>query len=80
MPERPNRVNEIWNVREVADYLRCHQSTVYRLLYKGGLPAFKLGSDWRFTRAAIDKWVADQYRRVGTRKYQARHSQTSAQR
>jgi excisionase family DNA binding protein len=41
---------------EVADYLRVHPSTIYRLLKRKELPAFKVGSDWRFNRAAIDQW------------------------
>ena len=42
---------------EVARYLRVHQSTVYRLLKKKELPAFKVGSDWRFDVESIDDWL-----------------------
>lgn len=49
--------HEIMNVRELATYLRCHQSTIYRLLRAGKLPAFKVGSDHRFLRSEIDKWM-----------------------
>ncbi len=45
-------------LNEVATYLRCHPSTVSRLLKAGGLPAFRLGGDWRFLRSEIDKWIA----------------------
>ncbi|MGO9060946.1 MAG: helix-turn-helix domain-containing protein [Candidatus Binataceae bacterium] len=44
---------------EVAAYLKCHPSTVYRLLKVGGLPAFRLGGDWRFLLSEIDKWVTE---------------------
>jgi excisionase family DNA binding protein len=47
-------------VEELGDYLRCHRSTIYRLLKEGQLPAFKVGSDWRFERESIDKWLRDQ--------------------
>jgi excisionase family DNA binding protein len=30
--------------------------TVYRLLKKGQFHGFKIGSDWRFNREAIDTW------------------------
>src|SRR5712671_6606065 len=40
----------------VAEYLRVHPSTIYRLLRQRKLPAFKVGSDWRFSREAIDHW------------------------
>jgi excisionase family DNA binding protein len=43
-------------VKELSLYLRVHPSTVYRLLKRGELPGFKLGSDWRFSREAIDRW------------------------
>jgi excisionase family DNA binding protein len=35
-----------------------HPSTIYRMLKKNMLPAFRVGSDWRFTVEAIDKWRA----------------------
>lgn len=48
---------EVITVEEVAAYLRVHQSTIYRLLKKAGLPAFKIGADWRFYRHAVDEWA-----------------------
>jgi excisionase family DNA binding protein len=48
----------VLKLEEVASYLRVHPSTIYRLLRKRQLPAFKLGSDWRFNREAIDQWSA----------------------
>ena len=44
-------------VTSLAHYLRCHESTVYRLLKRREIPAFKLGSDWRFLKTAIEQWV-----------------------
>ena len=43
-------------VKELSNYLRVHPSTIYRLLKRGDLPALKLGSDWRFSLEAIDRW------------------------
>jgi excisionase family DNA binding protein len=48
---------EIMTVSSLAGYLRCHPSTVYRLLKERKIPAFKVGSDWRFQRAQIDQWI-----------------------
>ena len=48
----------VWTVPQLASYLQCHPSTVYRLLGRGELPAFRLGSDWRFLKSNIDRWVA----------------------
>jgi excisionase family DNA binding protein len=47
-------------IDEVADHLRISPSTIYRLLKRKALPAFRIGSDWRFDRAKIDAWVAKQ--------------------
>jgi excisionase family DNA binding protein len=49
---------EIMTMGDVADYLQCHPSTVYRLLKGGEIPGFRLGSDWRFRRSELDKWIA----------------------
>jgi len=49
----------IMTVPEGAEYLRIHQSTVYRLIRRNQLPCFKIGSDYRFDRDAIEKWVAN---------------------
>ena len=46
----------VLTVEEVARYLHVHQSTIYRLVRQKELPAFKVGSDWRFNIESIDKW------------------------
>jgi excisionase family DNA binding protein len=51
---------KVLTVGEVSDYLRVHRSTVYRLLKKGQLPGFRIGSDWRFNVEAIDQWRLQQ--------------------
>jgi excisionase family DNA binding protein len=33
-----------------------HPSTIYRLLKRKRIPAFKVGSDWRFDRGGIERW------------------------
>jgi excisionase family DNA binding protein len=47
----------VLTVEEVSQFLRIHRSTVYRLLRKRSIPAFKLGSDWRFNQESIERWV-----------------------
>jgi len=49
----------VLTLEEVASYLRVHPSTIYRLLKKKQLPAFKVGSDWRFNLESIDRWRAE---------------------
>src|SRR6516165_7539897 len=50
-------VNEVLTAGEVANYLRVSLSTIYRLLKSGDLPAFKIGSDWRFNRVHVEEWL-----------------------
>jgi len=52
--------DNILTVAEVAEYLRVHPSTIYKLLKARKIPAFKIGSDYRFNRERIDEWRAAQ--------------------
>jgi excisionase family DNA binding protein len=49
--------SRILTAKEVADYLRCHISTVYRLAKSGKLPGFRLGADWRFREDTLQNWL-----------------------
>ncbi len=51
--------SRVLTVHDVSSYLRVHPSTIYRMLKKHQLPAFRVGSDWRFTVEEIDKWRAE---------------------
>jgi excisionase family DNA binding protein len=54
----------VLTVSELSEYLRIHKAKVYRLVKNGGIPGFKIGSDWRFNKEEIDRWrlgVADVY-------------------
>jgi excisionase family DNA binding protein len=53
--------SRIMTVTELADYLRVHPTTIYRQLKRRQLPAFKVGSDWRFTVESIDRWRLGQH-------------------
>jgi excisionase family DNA binding protein len=55
----------VLTVRDLSTYLRVHPSTVYRLLRTGQLPAFKVGSDWRFNIEEIDRWRVEREMKPG---------------
>ncbi len=57
----------VMTLEEVSEFLRVHPSTVYRLLKKHLIPAFKVGSDWRFNRTSIEQWCSrlENSRRTG---------------
>ncbi len=43
--------------QEVADLLRLNVDTIYRLVQREGLPAAKIGGQWRFGVAEVRGWV-----------------------
>ena len=47
---------KVLTVTDLSDYLHVHPATIYRLLKLGELPAFRIGSDWRFNVEEIDEW------------------------
>lgn len=49
----PNE-GEILTIKEVAEYLKVTDRTIYRLAGAKKIPAFKVGGTWRFSRADID--------------------------
>jgi excisionase family DNA binding protein len=51
-------MRDVLTLEEIAEYLRVHPTTIYRLLKKQQIPAFKVGSDWRFNLVSIDRWRA----------------------
>jgi excisionase family DNA binding protein len=53
---RPN-FSEVLTLPEVADLLQTDDETVAKLADSGELPARKLGGEWRFSRAAVLKWL-----------------------
>ena len=51
---------KVMTVREVGACLHAHPSTIYRLVRRSQIPAFHIGSDWRFNIEAIDHWILEQ--------------------
>lgn len=48
---------EILTTKEVAEYLNIHPLTVHRYAREGKIPAFKIGTDWRFHKKYLEKWI-----------------------
>ncbi|MFH1914513.1 MAG: helix-turn-helix domain-containing protein [Pseudomonadota bacterium] len=44
-------------VREVADLLRVHQRTAYRLIIDGRIKGIKIGSQWRVAESALMEFL-----------------------
>ena len=51
---------EVFTVKELAQYLKAKPITIYKHVEQGRIPAFKLGSHWRFKKETIDRWIEEQ--------------------
>ena len=51
---------DILTIRDVAEYLKVTEKTVYGLAQKSKIPCFKVGGQWRFRREDLDAWIEDQ--------------------
>ena len=50
---------EILNVDEAAAYLGVSTRTFNKVLHEGEMPGRKIGREWKFSRRALEAWVAD---------------------
>ena len=51
--------DEVLTMKEICDLLQVNQSTVYKLVRQGSIPGFRVGSDWRFRRDVIERWMVE---------------------
>ena len=51
--------DDILTIKELSAYLKISDKTIYRLLDKGDIPAFKVGNVWRFEKREIDRWIKE---------------------
>jgi excisionase family DNA binding protein len=51
---------EILTIREVAEFLKVTERTIYRLVAEGKIPSFKVGGSWRFQRVDLVQWMNEQ--------------------
>ncbi len=47
---------------EVLGYLQINLRTIYRLIKAGKIPAVRVGRQWRFRKADLDRWLDSQRR------------------
>ena len=53
-------MDKIMTLDELSEYLLVPKPTLYRLLTRGKIPAFKVGNQWRFSSQLIDNWLKSQ--------------------
>jgi excisionase family DNA binding protein len=73
-PETVPVLPVVMTVFELAEYLNVSTITIYRLLKTGQLPAFRVGSEWRFSADAIDRWMKEREQGMRSAKQRKRES------
>ena len=53
------KAHDIFNIDELADYLKIPKSTLYKLVRESKIPAQKVGRHWRFHKETIDAWLGN---------------------
>jgi excisionase family DNA binding protein len=50
---------QLMSIRDVADFLKLNQTTIYAWAQQGILPGYKLGRTWRFRPSDIEAWLEE---------------------
>lgn len=50
-------MTDLLTTRQVQDLLRVDRTTIYRMVETGRLPAMRVGKQWRFARAEVERWL-----------------------
>lgn len=50
----------IFNIVELAEYLRCSPTTIRRLIKRQRIPFFRIGNKYNFNKKIIDNWIYQQ--------------------
>jgi excisionase family DNA binding protein len=53
----PAEFPDVVTLAEAAEYLRLSESDVLDLVHNQGLPSRRVGTQWRFLKAAIQDWL-----------------------
>ena len=49
---------EILNIKEVAEYLKCSEAFIRKLTYTSGIPYFRIGRRILFKLSKINEWIS----------------------
>lgn len=53
-------MNETFNIKEVAEYLKCSISGIRNLVRSKSIPNFRVGNRLYFKKSSIDNWIRNQ--------------------
>ena len=54
-----NEINDRWiGIEEAAEYLGVNKDTIRNWIRQNkGIPAHKIGKQWKFKKSELDKWI-----------------------
>jgi excisionase family DNA binding protein len=58
----PESDHEVLTVEEVSELLQISEGAVYKMIKEGTIPCFRIGSEWRFLKHRLERWVVEQWR------------------
>ena len=50
-------VDQVWDAKQAAAYLKIHERTLVRMATRSEVPAFRIGRLWRFRASELDAWA-----------------------
>jgi excisionase family DNA binding protein len=53
------KTGDVLTIVELGTYLKIPKSTLYKFVREGKIPSQKIGRHWRFSKAAIDRWLEE---------------------
>lgn len=53
-------MNEVFNIKELANYLHCSESTIRKLVRNKVIPSFRIANRIFFRKNFIDMWINNQ--------------------
>lgn len=53
------RPTQALNAVEACEFLQITKPTLYKYARIGVIPGRKIGSEWRFSKAALEKWLSE---------------------
>lgn len=56
--------DHILTIKDVADYLKINERTIYRLAASGELPGFRVGNSWRFRQSELEQYITAHHNRA----------------
>lgn len=65
---QPPAAGEVLTLAEAAAYLRVPEAEVVAAVTAQGLPARRMGGEWRFSRSGIERWLSVSQPTAETRK------------